>query len=820
MLGNLIIVDEFYYTMYNISYMDQNNAIAVPKTKLLSEWDFEANNKLGLNPDVLFTNSTKKAYWVCKDCGHKWKTQISVRKKGHGCPRCAHLKTGKNNASLKEPNRSLLKVFPDVVKVWNYEKNQNLKPEDLAAGSNKKVWWKCSRCGREWQTTIYAKAKSGTTTCKECTFKQLDRSYYVKPGINDLASCNERVSAEWDYEKNGELKPENVPVRSITKVWWKCNKGHTWQASVLSRTKEGYRGCPICANKLIVAGINDLATTRPDLAKNWNYEKNGDLKPSDIAAGSNRKVWWKCEKGHEWKTMPNCCGFCPYCINQKVWPGYNDLATINPKLSSEWNYEKNGEKKPENTLYGSGKKVWWRCSECAHEWQATVVSRANGSGCPVCVNKVVITGHNDLTTINPELAKEWNYERNGNLKPENIIAGSPKKVWWKCKLGHEWQATVESRHHQNVHCPICSSNRRTSIPEKAVGYYLEKYGIAVEENKRVKGYELDIFIPSMSTAIEYDGQYYHNSKEKDLRKNRLCKKLGIQLIRIREPKLPPLKSTSTDIKIKKLSHNYSYLNEPIKQVLLIVIGDKKFDINVDRDYGNIYARYQKGEEEKSLIKTHNELIKEWDYYKNTVDPAILNAGSKYKAWWKCSECGYEWQAPVYSRALGGYGCRKCGHKRSAKLRSVVTDIKDSLSAKNPDLAKEWNYTKNGDLKPEQVYAKSPKKVWWICEKGHEWEASIANRATGRGCPVCSNRIVLLGYNDLATVNPGLAKEWNYEKNKGLRPEQVLAVSSKYAWWKCPKCGKEWQARIRERNLRKIARGCRNCSAKYHNNLKG
>ncbi len=253
--------------------MKQNNTTVISKTNLISEWDFEANKKLGLNPDVLFTNSTKKAWWICKSCRHKWQTQISVRKKGHGCPQCAHYKTGKDNASLKESNKSLLAVFPDVIKVWNYQKNGELKPDNLAAGSNKKVWWKCSECGKEWQTTIYAKAKFGTTTCKECTFKHLDRSYYVKPGINDLASCNKRVSAEWDYEKNGDLKPEDVPAHSATKVWWKCEKGHRWQASVLSRTKEGYRGCPVCANRLIVEGVNDLATTRPDLAKNWNYEK-------------------------------------------------------------------------------------------------------------------------------------------------------------------------------------------------------------------------------------------------------------------------------------------------------------------------------------------------------------------------------------------------------------------------------------------------------------------------------------------------------------------------------------------------------------------
>lgn len=118
----------------------------------------------------------------------------------------------------------------------------------------------------------------------------------------------------------------------------------------------------------------------------------------------------------------------------------------NAKLMAEWNWEKNNELKldPKTLTLGSGKKVWWKCSE-DHEWQATIYNRNNGSGCPYCSGKKVLKDYNDLQTVNPTLVQEWNYEKNGNIKPENFTANSNKKVWWQCSKGHEWLATIASR---------------------------------------------------------------------------------------------------------------------------------------------------------------------------------------------------------------------------------------------------------------------------------------------------------------------------------------------------------------------------------------
>ncbi len=299
---------------------------------------------------------------------------------------------------------------------------------------------------------------------------------------------NPTLMAEWNWEKNNELGlgPYTFTCGSGKKAWWKCEKEHEWQAIIKNRSNGN--ACPYCYGRYAIKGENDLLTLNPDLAKEWNHEKNAELKPEDFTANSGVKVWWECDKGHEWQAIiasRNKGGGCPYCDNKKVLKGYNDLGTINPDLAKEWNQEKNGNLRPENVTAGSNKKVWWKC-EKGHEWQATIASRNNGIGCPYCLGRNTIKGVNDLLALNPELSKEWNYEKNGNLKPEDFTLSSHQKVWWKCSKGHEWQAIIKNRNKSNG-CPICNSERNTSFPEYAILYYLKKNGVKTIHSYKEKG---------------------------------------------------------------------------------------------------------------------------------------------------------------------------------------------------------------------------------------------------------------------------------------------------------------------------------------------
>ena len=200
----------------------------------------------------------------------------------------------------------------------------------------------------------------------------------------------------------------------------------------------------------------------PNLIKEWNWHKNNELGfyPDKITCGSGKKVWWKCSKGHEWEAIISNRvkgrGF-PYCAGQKVICGKNDLQTVNSKLASEWNFEKNVDLAPSQVMLGSNKKVWWKCNK-GHEWKASVSSISNGRGCPYCKGRLVLPGFNDLETLRPDLLKEWEYSKNTNLKPNQATVHSGKKAWWRCEKGHEWYATIDSRT-KGHGCPICGHIR-------------------------------------------------------------------------------------------------------------------------------------------------------------------------------------------------------------------------------------------------------------------------------------------------------------------------------------------------------------------------
>ena len=606
---------------------------------------------------------------------------------------------------------------PDLMIEWDSVKNESLglDPASITCGSHKKAWWKCNN-EHEWLTAIYNR-KTGYG-CPYCAGR------YAIKGENDLKTINPTLAKEWNSEKNHGLTPSDVTPNSDKKVWWKCNSGHEWQATIGHRNNKS--GCPYCSGRYAIKGENDLQTVNPALAEEWNHEKNNEFMPTDVLPNSNKKVWWKCTQGHEWQATISSRhkgAGCPYCSGRYSVKGKTDLKTTNRTLAKEWNYDKNGDLKPENFTANSGSKVWWRCRN-QHEWKATIKDRNNGRGCPYCAGKKVLIGYNDLQTINPALAKEWCYEKNGDLKPENFTANSGSKVWWKCHKGHEWLASIAHRNHGRG-CPVCASERNTSFPEYLIMYYLTKNGLEAIHSYKDLGYELDIYIPSKKIAIEYDGYFWHKNKiNEDLDKNYKCKKDGIKLYRIREGLLP-LNDSSTDYIVLK---NHKNLAKILELILGEIIGIC-IEIDLKRD----------------AIAVEN-------------------------------------------------------------LRTY-SEKEDSLLFLNPYVAKEWNYEKNGNLRPENFLPNSNKKVWWKCSEGHEWQTIISNRNKGGGCPYCAGQKVIKGENDLQTVNPTLAKEWNYEKNGNLTPSDIMPNSNKKVWWKCSE-GHEWQATANHRNN---GRGCPECA---------
>lgn len=335
----------------------------------------------------------------------------------------------------------------------------------------------------------------------------------------------------------------------------------------------------------VIVGVNDLKTKRPDLAKEWDYSKNVGISPDNISYGSHKEVYWICPKGHSYlksvhsRSRGTGCHICSG-VNFKR---RNKLFDDYPELITELNTSVNTLEDLKNITCCSERKISWKCN-VGHIYEQSAVVKIQSKGCPFCNNKRLLKGYNDLETWcennnRMDLLKEWDYEKN-DKKPSEIFYGSKNRCYFICSnCAHKWSALLYSRTLQKTSCVKCLKKKRTSFPEQSIFYYISKaFSDAVNGDRTIlNGKELDIYIPSKKTAIEYDGQTWHKDNIKDIEKNKLCTEKGINLIRVRESKCEDIQSSD---------YYYEYLdwhklNLIIKDILVKLDIDN-IDINIER----------------------------------------------------------------------------------------------------------------------------------------------------------------------------------------------------------------------------------------------
>ena len=810
---------------------------------LLKEWHPIKNGKL--DPMDYTTGSHEKVWWYLpyddprtgKHFDFEWEAVIKDRVKGNGCP---YLSGHKVLAGFND----LESNYPDLAKEWSVPLNDGRKPSQVVCHSEEKVWWVLlyddPKTGKRfefvWDATI-----SSRVAGNGCPYLSNTK---VWPGYNDLSTTDPELAAQWHPTKNGALLPSEVVAGATRKVWWlfpyddpKTGKhfDFEWKESIFQRNKN--KLCPFLEkyNGSVWTGYNDLKTNYPDLCAEWHYEKNIGVRPEDVSCSSGKIVWWvlpyddsKTGKhfNFEWqaKIADRTRGYgCPFLSGKRVWKGFNDLESAYPKLAMEWHPINNKGLKPDEVAVNSNKSVWWYFpyndpttgKHFNFEWKAKVVDRVKGIGCPYISNALVWKGFNDLATSNKMLASQWHPTKNGNLLPDEVTTGSKKDIWWLCpECGNVWKAKVYSRSKGNG-CPNCTLEMKTSFPEAALFYYIKRIYPDTLWRHIINDTELDIFVPSLRTAIEYDGKHWHEKKrDKDIEKNRLCERNNIKLIRVREM-LPALGYYSQDIIIKDRSKKS--LNDVIAEVITF-LGAKNINIDVNRDELDILKIYVNGKKEGSLLNCYPELSKEWHPIKNgSITPGMVYAGSHKRVWWYLSyedpktgkQFDFEWQESIKNRVRG----RGCPYLSGKKVFRGFNDLETT----NPSLASEWHPTRNKDVTPKDVTANSNKLIWWFLPYDDtrtgkhfdfEWQARINLRNRGNGCPfLMPGDKVWEGFNDLQSCRPELAQEWINERNNGLMPNEVREHSNKKVWWKCTVCGNEYQATI---NSRANGSGCKNC----------
>jgi very-short-patch-repair endonuclease len=421
--------------------------------------------------------------------------------------------------------KKFLSSYPELVKEWHPTKNGELTPNDFTHGSSKKVWWMCPR-GHEYESVINSRTKG--TGCRSCSrqssqpeiriltelkylFKEVTSRYKVEGVEIDIFVPKYNLGIEYDghyFHKNKKekdlVKNKFLESKDITLIRIRESPLEKLSSNdLIVRSKELTKKD---LNRLVHqmnSSVHDmnihvgdylkltdfvntrmfnefiscfpspfpdlsLFNTHPDLSKEWDYESNYPLTPKDFSYGSDKKIWWKCEIGHEYeceisrrarKEKPTGCSFCSGRFPTKE----NNLLILFPKVSKEWHPTKNGDLVPEDFTGRSHKKVWWECKK-GHEWESIISNRTKSdkpTGCSSCSGNKP-SKENNLLVLFPQVAKEWHPIKNGKLTPEDFTYGSGKKVWWECKKGHEWEARIHKRTRKEkpTGCSFCSGRKK------------------------------------------------------------------------------------------------------------------------------------------------------------------------------------------------------------------------------------------------------------------------------------------------------------------------------------------------------------------------
>ena len=241
-------------------------------------------------------------------------------------------------------------------------------------------------------------------------------------------------------------------------------------------------------------------------------------------------MWWRCDKGHEWYALISTRSYgskCPYCSGILTLLGFNDFQTLHPELAAEWS-ERNGTLTPDKINDRSPKNVWWRCRACGYEWRAVVKARVKGLKCPVCADRAVLEGYNDLATTDKALLKEWPYELNTDVEPTKITRNSLRPVWWRCKYGHTWKEKIAKRTIEGERCPVCEEEFAHVLPQLLIMLYCGRLGFKVRLNdEETIGITLDAYIPELKLAVAVIGNGTKTEEEAVLVTQHLCKVRGL-----------------------------------------------------------------------------------------------------------------------------------------------------------------------------------------------------------------------------------------------------------------------------------------------------
>ncbi len=416
-----------------------DTCLAARNPALAAQWHPTRNGTL--TPADVLPATNRRVWWQCP-AGHEWSARVSTRSTGTSCPHCPRLPTA----------TTLLAGYPELSKEWDTTANGALT-DAVTSGSDRRVGWRCEH-GRWWATRICSRTRG--TGCPYCAGR-------LATAETSLAALRPDLVVEWSADLNGDLDPATVLPRSSRRVWWRCatDPAHVWQATVDSRSSQ-VTGCPVCAGTRVTPQTS-LAAAHPQVAAEWDPDRNGTRTPDTVAVHSKALAWWRCPAGHQWEAQIGARAShrsgCPYCSGRRATAA-TSLAAADPALAAEWDPDRNGDLTAAAVRPGSNTRVWWRCP-AGHSWRAQINQRfRQHTGCPACVPR---GPHGRLlVTTRPDLAAQWSDLLNAG-GPGIITTGSGIKAWWRCPTDptHLWRAAIGTRVSGQTGCPYCAHKRPT-----------------------------------------------------------------------------------------------------------------------------------------------------------------------------------------------------------------------------------------------------------------------------------------------------------------------------------------------------------------------
>lgn len=324
------------------------------------------------------------------------------------------------------------------------------------------------------------------------------------------------------------LDPEKIRAKSRKEVWWMNQAcGHTWAMCPRARFDLGY-GCAICSGQRIVPGINDFATTDPWIMAYW--DSSSPVTVHEISRGSKKLItllFPTC--GHRKEITPNhlikieklkCeeCDSIVYIDKNASLKREKTPLELRDYLFDEWDSRKNNLSLETEGL-ALRESFWWLCPDFQHSWQCSLNRRLKGEdpGCSICRGTKLLTDFNDLATKFPQLASQWDLEKN-TTRPEKVLPGSNTAVWWLCEFGHSWKTPPNNRKN-GTNCPLCAKGM-SKLEKKVVDFIESIYDGPILQRQRPlrrkdkRALELDIWLPELRLAFEVQDLGTH-SRETD-----------------------------------------------------------------------------------------------------------------------------------------------------------------------------------------------------------------------------------------------------------------------------------------------------------------